>query len=153
MLLCTFALAAAGPAVARAQDPGVTVDPNSPSGKEYALPLDSARRAAEPATGHATTPKTGSTAPLFGAGISRSAAPRSRAGGAPASARTRRPARRTRTKPRAGVAAPATVRLAAQTPGAPAGGIGSQALAIGAGIAVLLAGAGAGLLLRRRTRG
>ena len=46
-----------------AQADGVHVDPDSPAGKEYALPLDSARREATPGVG-------GSNPPLFGAGIS-----------------------------------------------------------------------------------
>ena len=57
-----------GGGVATAQDDGVHVDPNSPAGKEYALPLDSARREAR---GGATSGGgSGDSAPLFGVGIS-----------------------------------------------------------------------------------
>ena len=58
-----------GGGVATAQDDGVHVDPNSPAGKEYALPLDSARR---DAGGGATSGGGTSSysAPLFGVGIS-----------------------------------------------------------------------------------
>lgn len=50
-----------------AQGSGVVVDPDSPAGKEYALPLESARRDAGGGGGPDS-----SAAPLFGAGISRS---------------------------------------------------------------------------------
>src|SRR6476619_4464476 len=56
-----------GGVAAAAQDDGVHVDPNSPAGKEYALPLDSARRDANGGGDSAA----GSGAPLFGVGISR----------------------------------------------------------------------------------
>jgi hypothetical protein len=59
---------AGGAGDAIAQDDGVHVDPKTPAGKEYALPLDSARR---DAAGGADTGSTSGAAPLFGAGISR----------------------------------------------------------------------------------
>jgi hypothetical protein len=62
-------LVAVGGGVASAQDSGVHVDPNSPAGKEYALPLDSARRDAS--GGASSGGSGGDSAPLFGAGISR----------------------------------------------------------------------------------
>ena len=40
--------ALAGPAVA--QEPGLVIDPESPSAKEYALPLENERRLADPGT-------------------------------------------------------------------------------------------------------
>src|SRR5215207_7689413 len=52
---------------ARAQEEGVFVDPGSPTGKEYAIPLDSARRQADPSgDGAGGAPE---SAPLFGSGI------------------------------------------------------------------------------------
>ena len=54
-------------AVASAQEPGVTLDPASPSAKEYALPIDAARR--EASGGSASSSPSGST--LFGEGVSR----------------------------------------------------------------------------------
>lgn len=65
--IAAVALLAPSASEAIAQDDGVRVDPDSPAGKEYALPLDSARRDA------AGTPSAGARdeAPLFGAGISK----------------------------------------------------------------------------------
>jgi hypothetical protein len=61
ILLCAIGLVL--PAAALAQgDEGVTVDPNSPAGKEYALPTDAARRAAG-------TRASAGDHPLFGVGI------------------------------------------------------------------------------------
>jgi hypothetical protein len=69
----------APPSAAMAQGPGVFVDPDSPAGKEYALPLDQARREAAPDASGPGAGRTGrdsggdasgSTAPpLFGEGI------------------------------------------------------------------------------------
>ena len=77
-----FMLLLASPAVA--EKPGVHVDPDTPAGKEYAIPIDQARREAQgtsqPNTGHGSN----GSAPLFGAGIS----PRS-GGGAGSSDRGR----------------------------------------------------------------
>jgi hypothetical protein len=67
-VLCLGVMLAGGSS-ASAQDEGVHVDPNSPAGKEYALPLDSARRDSD----GGTTPSGGTSshsAPLFGTGIS-----------------------------------------------------------------------------------
>ncbi|HVL96588.1 MAG TPA: hypothetical protein VM266_12075 [Solirubrobacteraceae bacterium] len=71
-----------GPAGAAASDHGVYVDPESPAAKEYAIPLDAARRAASgrgddapapppPAPAPAPPAQTATTAqvPLFGSGI------------------------------------------------------------------------------------
>lgn len=65
----------AGPAAA--QDDGVFIDPDSAAAKEYAIPLDSARRAAQPQQGAAgaQSAATGApggeagTVPLFGEGV------------------------------------------------------------------------------------
>lgn len=69
-LACLFASAGG----AGAQSDGVHVDPESPAGKEYALPLESARRDAAggaPSSGGATSSGGSDPAPLFGEGISR----------------------------------------------------------------------------------
>src|SRR4051812_26477291 len=60
---------------AHAQTPGLTVDPSSPGGKEYAIPLDQARgQASGDPSGVAAQAPTGSPAattpgPLFGEGV------------------------------------------------------------------------------------
>ena len=61
---------------AGAQEPGVTYDPDSAAGREYEIPLESARRSAgagssdkEPRGGSAGGSSAPGTAPLFGVGI------------------------------------------------------------------------------------
>jgi hypothetical protein len=54
---------------AMAQSDGVFVDPDTPAGKEYALPLDKARQDVAPSSG-AQGSESGDTEP-FGAGISK----------------------------------------------------------------------------------
>ena len=53
--------------------------------------------------------------------------------------------------PRATV--PKTIAVAAASPGAPDGGIGTPLLFAASGLVVVLAGVGAGLLIRRRSGG
>jgi hypothetical protein len=65
-----LATVAGTPGLALAQGEGVHVDPNSPAGKEYALPLEEARRNAAP-SGQGSAGATDSGNPLFGAGITR----------------------------------------------------------------------------------
>jgi hypothetical protein len=67
--LVALGLLVPGAGAASAQDSGVHVDPESPAGKEYALPLDSARRDAS--GGSNGTGASGQGAPLFGAGVSK----------------------------------------------------------------------------------
>jgi hypothetical protein len=63
------------PSSAPAQEPGVKYDPNSPAGKQYALPLEEARRGSG-APGPGASPGAGQgqgeEAALFGAGVSKS---------------------------------------------------------------------------------
>jgi len=68
--LCTLiALTAlAVPSTAFAQS-GVTVDPNSPSGKEYAIPVDSARRQTDARPDGKKASGAPAPAPLFGEGV------------------------------------------------------------------------------------
>jgi hypothetical protein len=67
-IIALLGLLAAG-AEAAAQSDGVFVDPKSPAGKEYALPLDKARQDAAPNPGGGGS-QPGETE-LFGAGISK----------------------------------------------------------------------------------
>src|SRR4051794_10077624 len=89
LVVVTGASANAGPVAA--QEPGVFVDPGSPAGKEYALPLDVQRAAA---VGRDAVQ--GVAQPPFGVGIPRAGAGRSRrsassgAKAAPGSGRTTR---------------------------------------------------------------
>ena len=143
------ALAVSGPA--RAASSGVHVDPNSPPGKEYAIPLLTARGGSG---GAATTPpaKTGQAAggqvsgtgqpaansALFGAGITRPA-PAARH---PATARHRV------TTPTAAVPTPPSTVVNRRLAGT--GGGGSTAVFwILAGLALLIPGVAVGFGVRR----
>ena len=151
-------LTLAGPSPALADD-GVTVDPGSPSAKEYSVPLDSARQAA---SGSSTT--SSATPQRFGRGVTTAqAAPAPPA--PPASAKaTKKPRKQREAKPAA--TSTATTATAATTavarPPKPAasvapaatGGGTSPALALGGGAAiVLLVGGAVGVWLRRRPAG
>ena len=84
----TLAVFAASGGQAVAQSDGVFVDPDSPAGKEYALPLEEARREAAP-PGQGSDGAKDSDNPLFGAGIARRGSSKTAAGderGAPAGA-------------------------------------------------------------------
>lgn len=59
----------AGAGQAAAQSDGVFVDPDTPAGKEYALPLDKARQEVAPSSG--AQGAGGGDTQLFGAGISK----------------------------------------------------------------------------------
>ena len=63
------AILAAVPGAPALAQPGVHVDPGSPAGKEYALPLDQARRDAKGESGPGSSSRTSRSAPLFGEGI------------------------------------------------------------------------------------
>src|SRR3954451_16468553 len=67
-----------------AQEPGVHVDPDSPAGKEYAIPLDFHRAAA---VGRDAVE--GAAQPLFGVGITKAAAGADASGGDRSSGGTR----------------------------------------------------------------
>jgi LPXTG-motif cell wall-anchored protein len=154
-----LALLVPGPAAA--QNGGVYVDPDSPTGKQYQLPLESARRQADPSSDGRLAPPgarasgTGAAA-LFGEGITKASAagkrsssggsggkstPGGRGGGSDGSSSSRK----------TDSASSNTVRAAVSNPGAPSTGIGSTLL-VGAGAAlVLLAGGLAGFVVRRRS--
>jgi hypothetical protein len=167
ILLAALAL----PSTAAAQD-GVFVDPNSPSGKEYQIPLESARRQADPKrkSGKVVPGERGG-APLFGEGIqSDDATPAAAAGGSGGGSGSGGggsggsggggtgsggsggsagdPAPAAKAPP----AVQEAVEAARSRPAPSGGGLGT-AIVIGGGVAVLLlAGAGAGLAARRSGR-
>jgi hypothetical protein len=65
--LCTAWLASSAPA--SAQEPPIFVDPDSPAGTEYRLPLETVRREAAGDAGTATGGRGPAGQPLFGVGI------------------------------------------------------------------------------------
>lgn len=70
-LALAVAIGASPAAPALAQGGGVTIEPGSPSGKEYAIPLESARRDAARGGGDEVVPTQQGerSAPLFGEGV------------------------------------------------------------------------------------
>lgn len=68
---------ASGPAGARAAQDGVTIDRGSPAAKEYALPIEKARRDANDGGRDRRTTPGEQSAPLFGRGISSRSTPAS----------------------------------------------------------------------------
>jgi hypothetical protein len=140
-----------GAAPAPAQDDGIYINPDSPAGVEYDIPLERARRDADPERPAGSPVSQGKqTSAPFGAGIEGSESPGA-VGEAPRpprgrAARTARPSadgeRRTPLPPE--------VVAAAARPVSPADG-GDGALLYGAGGALLIVGGAlAGLALRRR---
>ncbi len=164
-LLLTTLLAIGVPAPSPAsaqQNDEVFVDPDSPAKKEYALPIDQARRNADPNRRPGAPIRKGApAAPLFGAGIGSRSGGDDPADGANAAGDGRgsgsRGAGRSRGAPRGGDVRAAggsglprgeeVARLARMGP--PDAG-GTMLLVGGAGGAILLTGIAAGLLLRRR---
>ena len=160
-LLITAAIwLSAAPAMAQ-QDDGVFVDPDSPTAKEYAIPLDAARRQASggnpsPSGGGAATP-----APRFGEGVGDEQAATGASGGGNGgstggSASGSGNATGSGTENGSGSSTSSTgsgrpPSVAASRPGAPSGGgVGTTLMVIGGGAGLLLVGAGAGYALRRR---
>jgi hypothetical protein len=149
-LLAVVALALC-PAGAAAQGPEVFVDPNSPSGREYELPLESARQQADPRSKDGPIRHGERSAPLFGEGINSN----EQAGGAKASGRSRAgggdSGPRGNSSPSRDDAAglPQTVRQAISRPPSPGSGGATGAWLIGGG-GLIVIGAGLGWLLRRR---
>jgi len=149
LLFALCALALSAPAAVAADDE-IFVDPGSPSGKEYALPIDRARKEAARDTKGAKDAKGQSATPLFGEGVDAASTPGAsgrRAGGGgkaaaddanPSAAGTGAGSRET---------APKTLKAQAA---APDGGIGVAAIIGGVSVGVLLLGAAIGVLLRRR---
>ncbi len=131
------------PGGAAAKDePGVHTDPGSPAGKEYVIPLAGARR--EAAGGGNSSGGGGGGAnsgPLFGAGIRRVPSHAGHRGAGGTSPRDTSGKSRKEISHAALASAPAST--SSTSPALETGGIG---------LAVLVAGAGLGLLLRRGLR-
>jgi hypothetical protein len=166
-LALVLSVALVGPSASFAAEPGVHVDPNSPAGKEYQLPLETARQQAAggTATGGrgsggsgargATSTAGPSSAPLFGQGIT---PPRSRGleGGNPAGhgdvglshARSRRGRLESRSRRASDRRVAARRHRSEALLTRPSSGLSDGVLvAIAAG--VLLSVAGLGLVIRR----
>jgi hypothetical protein len=142
--------------------PGVHVDPGSPAGKEYQIPVVGART--EAAGG---TQGQGGSPPLFGVGVTPSTASANSSNGQPVTAASGSPAGSSKTTRTAGDPNTRTHTVASSSPtgngslpavvsrdpagsGSPAaGGSGWIALVAG-GLLVLVLGGGGGLLLRQR---
>jgi hypothetical protein len=149
------------PAPAAAQSGGVFVDPDSPTGKQYQLPLESARRQADPSSDGRLAPpgaRPSGTGPaaLFGEGIARAsrAGKRSSSGGSGGKSRPGGMAggsKGSSSSPKTDSATSNTVQAAVSNPGAPSGGIGSTLLIAAGGGLVLLIGGLAGFVIRRRS--
>jgi LPXTG-motif cell wall-anchored protein len=138
-----------------AQGQGVVIDPDSPTGKEYAIPAEQARR--EGSQGSRTMPSQGTEqiAPLFGQGVT----PDASGSSARADAQRRGTSSAARDQASGSGDSPKTTRNYASPPAVGetlatrhSGESGSMSgLALGAGgVAVALVGGAAGLLLRRR---
>lgn len=149
-------VAALVPSAAFAQgssQPGVHVDPGSPAGKEYQIPVTAAR--AEASGGPpGSAAGSGADSPLFGRGITPSsgtagtgASSRTGTGGAPKQSPPTHVAHRA--GPGGSVAASPLAPAAA---GSPPGRVGSNSWLplIGGGALVLVLGGGGGLAFRRR---
>jgi hypothetical protein len=156
LAVLSLALVPGSAAAQSSPEPGVHVDPNSPSHKEYAIPLDEARGNATPSGARAKAPAstaqppatTTETAPLFGAGITPDHAkskgkPRKAAAKDQTSAPADDSSNTSSTKDAAAIAA------ASRTGGGGDGG--GLAGPIGLGVLVLVLGGGLGFLVRRRS--
>ena len=145
---------------AGAQEEGVFVDPDSPTGKEYAIPFESERRRADPSAASGGSSAT-QRAQLFGTGIvaDAGAATASRAEDTATAARSSGSSGRRGGSGNAASDAGrpsgtdhdarAVVAAATRNPGAPSGGLSTVAIIGLVAAGALLIGAIAGLLLRR----
>jgi hypothetical protein len=141
---CTWALSLGFVPAAWAQsDP--ELDPNSPAGEEYKLPVDRARQDARP-----HSPGGATAAPLFGAGVGDT--PRDSSSGSSqdqSTASSSGSAKTSNASPAPGSSTHEPVRAQAPAPGA--GGGGTVPVAASAA-GVLLIGGLAGLAWRRRSQ-
>jgi hypothetical protein len=149
-------------APAWAQEPGVTVDPNSPAGAEYALPLDNVRGNAAAGSGSGSAGSSG--AQLFGVGIGRSGGGGSgpgaggtgttgdatRGGQAAHSKGSARSGGQPRSRGERASRHEQSGTSSASLSATPDAGSGTTLLVIAAGLAVVLAGVALGLLFRSR---
>jgi hypothetical protein len=147
-----LAMLAISPAIAAAAEEGVIVDPESPTGKEYAIPLDKARSD----TGGPSKPSRQTSdgvsqhAQPFGEGIT----PATTTNASPAPKRTRpakRPVRtrRSRVPPVQSPAPPAAAENSSLASASAGSGTGWS---LGIVFGVLVLGAGLGIGLRRLSR-
>lgn len=142
----------AAPGAANAQsssgsNPGaVTVDPNSPAGTEYDIPIARARRDASKGSGAG---KNGSD--LFGAGI-KSETTSTTASSAPRPTKSGKRDKGTKSAPPVPISQPAGGRLVADETDSQGGGSASMFAVLGGGLAVVAFGAGAGWFFRRRAQ-
>lgn len=145
-LVAAVLLAFAGPVAA--QSGGVFIDPGSPTAKEYGIPLETARRQANPGADPKAPIQQGEHAsPLFGEGISTASGRGTKADGSSGSPSTKG------SGAGAGAGAgmtPPQVLQAASNPGTPTGGASTPAVVVAVAFGVLVLGGGTGLLLRRR---
>lgn len=141
VVVAGLVLVAPGDVIAQAD--GVYVDPDSPAGKEYALPLDAARR--EASGGGGGGDGGASAPPLFGAGISNrgDSAKAARDGGRPSEA-NRTPDGGSAGGGDASQAASQAARVVADG----AVGLSAGVVTVLIGLAVLLVGAAVGLSVR-----
>ena len=151
LIALALALTLTGPALAQQPD-GVVIDPGSPTGKEYAIPLEDARDIGKAPEANKTQPQYERTAPLFGEGIddqSPGAAAPSRPAGSSKAPNS------SKDKPAAAGSSPqpgrhtAGVESALQhSTAATATTGGSALLPLGGGALLVLLAAGAGFVLR-----
>jgi hypothetical protein len=139
----------------------VFVDPDSPTGKQYQLPLESARRQADPGSDGRTAPPgarptgTGAAA-LFGEGIASArragkGSDTGRSGGKAKPSGTTGGSNGSSASTTLDSPSSSTLQSAVSHPGAPSGGIGSTLLIAAGGGLVLLIGGLAGFVIRRRS--
>jgi hypothetical protein len=129
---------------AQAQEPGVVIDPSSPAGTEYALPLNDARNGGSHGSGGSHPAASGGDgSQLFGAGIKPSKGNGSSRGAA-----------RKRHRGRSGEASVPAIPLVRQSRPSvatvPQAGAGTSLMVAGSAAIVVLAGTLLGLLVRRR---
>jgi len=151
LLLLACGLTVIAP-VASARDDQVFVDPDSPSGKEYELPVNSARRqgAANDKRDRAAPSQ---EAPLFGEGVERGGTPapaRAPQRSRPRSGSSRKPPSEDVARATHSARASADVTAERKAQAATPEGDGGLAAIGGVGAGVLLLGGLAGLFLRRR---
>jgi hypothetical protein len=137
---------------AQAQEPGVVVDPNSPAGTEYALPLNDARNSgSHGSSGSQAAAPADKGSSLFGVGIKPS---KTNPGNSGAGSGTGRKRHRGRSS-EAGLPAIPLVRQPQRPSVAavPQAGAGTSLMVTGSAAIVVLAGTLLGLLVRRRRAG
>ncbi len=153
LMLSVLLVAPVSPAFGQS---GVVVDPSSPTGKEYAIPLESARGIGSDEPKKTAQPQYERSAPLFGEGVGddRAAAPLDTAETNAERGRTRgrgpRSTHQSRSQPRTASSPPLAEKevplrpLAADT--------GTDVLPLGGGALLVLIAAGAGVVLRQTRR-